>query len=414
MRILFIVPYTPTPIRTRPYYFLRTLARQGHQVTLGTLWETEDERQALEALQKTGLEVVAAPLNKPRQMMNLAQAVFNGKPLQANYCWQPRLSRDLVGLLNDGHRYEVIHVEHLRGAVYSEQLNKSLAQIKPPIPLVWDSVDNISSLFAQAARSSTAGFGRWVTRLELPRTRRFEAYLAGRFDRLLVTSPLDRQAFLELCQPAGAPAPIEVLPNGVDQEYFSPGEAARQENSLVFSGKMSYHANITAAKYLVEAVMPLVWQRRPEVKVSLVGKDPSAELLRLAQGDRRIQVTGTVADLRPYLRTASVAVAPMTYGAGIQNKVLEAMACGTPVVCTSKAVSALSAVAGRDYLQGDEASELAAQILKLLKDEQLRQVTGENGRKYVQQHHDWNRITQRLVEIYEDILNSPGRHAGTK
>jgi glycosyltransferase involved in cell wall biosynthesis len=168
---------------------------------------------------------------------------------------------------------------------------------------------------------------------------------------------------------------------------------------------MSYHANVTAALYLVEEIMPRVWAQRPEVKVWIVGKDPPREVQRLVTGHgSRITVTGTVPDIRPYLRQASVSVVPLVYGAGSQFKVLEAMACGTPVVATSQAVSALDVADGQHVLVADGPAPFAAAALRLLSDADLCRNLSEAGRRYVEQYHDWRSIVERLEETYAQII----------
>ncbi len=368
MKILYVVPYAPTPIRTRPYNLVRSLARLGHQVTLATLWENPEEYAGLQKLSQEGIQ--------------------------------------------DNHYQscDIIHFEHLRGAVYGLFLKRLSKEQSNPTPLVWDSVDNISALFEQAAAQSDRGFGRWVTRLELPLTRRYESDLRNQFSRLLVTSRTDQEAF-ERLKPGRTLNPnittrIDVLTNGVDLDTFTAPNGARQPDQIVFTGKLSYHANLAAALFLAEQILPKVWEKRPQVRLQLVGKDPPARLLRLAQVEPRIEVTGTVPDLQRYLQHASVAAATLTYGAGVQNKVLEAMACGTPVVATSKAVSALQAVPGQDVLVADEPGELASQILRLLEDPALQHTIGENGRRYVQQQHNWDTIAKKLIAIYENVLDA--------
>jgi glycosyltransferase involved in cell wall biosynthesis len=168
---------------------------------------------------------------------------------------------------------------------------------------------------------------------------------------------------------------------------------------------MSYHANVTAALHLVSDIMPLVWQVRPNARVQIVGKDPPREIRELAIHHWPLAIsTGTVPDIRPFLRGATVAVAPIAYGAGIQNKVLEAMACGTPVVATTQAVSALGARDGEQLLIGDGAEAFARQVLRLLEDGELRRRIGQAGRCYVEKNHDWDGIVDRLVETYAEVI----------
>ncbi len=201
--------------------------------------------------------------------------------------------------------------------------------------------------------------------------------------------------------------PVTVLPNGVDLDYFSPSAAPRKPATIVFSGKMSYHANVTAALHLVHDIMPLVWKERPDVDVQIVGRDPPSQVRSFVSRHLSpITVTGSVPDLRCYLQRASLAVAPMSYGAGVQNKVLEAMACATPVVATSQAVSALEACPDEHVLVADDPTDFARQILRLLDDRGLQSRIGQAGRRYVEQHHDWNRIVEQLEGIYRELIGS--------
>ncbi len=296
--------------------------------------------------------------------------------------------------------FDVIHVEHLRGSEYGVFLKS----IFPNIPVVWDSVDSISHLFEQASKQSGSLFGKIITRLELGRTRKAEGNLVSCFNRVLVTSETDKSALIKLVPEGKKPAPISVLPNGVDLNYFQPNESVhRDSETIVFSGKMSYHANISMAKYLVEEVMPRVWERRPKTQLVIVGKDPPSEIKSLASNPL-ITVTGTVEDIRPYLWRATVAVVPLVYGAGIQNKILEAMATETPVVTTSKAISSLQASPGRDIVIADTSYDFANEILRLLENKDFRVEVSRMGLQYVRKYHDWMRITSQLLNEYQEAF----------
>ncbi len=403
MRILFLVPYAPTLIRTRPYNLLRFLARRGHRITLATLWENEDEWAFVQVLGKEeGIRILAEPLGSGRKLLNLTAGAFSRAPIQARFCWHPALARAVQAAVQEN-AFDVVHVEHLRGVRYALHLQEAIPDDSARPPIVWDSVDSITYLFEQAAQQSQSLKGRMMTAMELGRTRRYETWLLTRFPQVLVTSPRDKAAFQSLLDHQAA-ASITVLPNGVDLHYFSPDSFLRKPATIVFSGKMSYHANVTAAVYLVREIMPLVWRRRPDVRVEIVGKDPAREVQALASGEPRVTVTGFVADLRPYLRQATVAVSPIRYGAGIQNKVLEAMACGAPVIASSLAVSALAVEPDRDLVIADHPLAFAKAILQVIESPSLQRRLGEAGRAYVETHHDWAKIVARLEAIYQGLL----------
>lgn len=411
MKILFVVPYVPSLVRVRPYNFIRFLFERGHQITLATLWTDNEESGDLERIKPFCQQVVAFRLSRIASYKNALLALPGKAPLQSVYSWDAGFARQLVNLIqkeNAAEPFDVVHVEHLRGARYGLYIKKTLkdGSRSEDLPVIWDSVDNISKLFRQASAHSRKLSRRLLTQFEWQRTRRYEGYLVDQFDRTLVTSPWDREAFAELLTDGARISQIQVVPNGVDLDYFQPGnETMRDPASLVISGKMSYHANVSMCLDFVSQTMPKIWERRPDVKLCLVGKDPPAEIRELTRNPS-ITVTGTVEDIRPYLQKATIAVAPLTYGTGIQNKVLEAMACATPVVTTPQAVSALKTTPGADVMVGKDSDELSTIILNLLGDSDARLHLGEAGRRYVEMYHCWQDIVGQLEMIYQQAGKS--------
>lgn len=432
MKILFVAPYVPNRIRVRPYQLIRTLVRRGHEVALLAVQSSGQEEDDLRELVHLGVRHDAVYLPAWRSAVNCAQSFFADRPLQAAYSWHADLANKLKHLVED-EDFDVVHVEHLRGSQYGIHLRASQLNANrcgenakiDKVPIIWDSVDCISHLFEQASSESRSLRGRLMTRLELNRTRKYEAWLVQQFDQVLVTSPVDRAALLRLAREHSEILPcrnrhnaddglehkVKVLSNGVDLDYFTAGKEMRNPAQIVFTGKMSYHANVTAALHLVQDIMPMVWARRPDAEVWIVGKDPSHEVRALAthHGEKgtqhgnqigRVVVTGTVPDLRPYLRMAAIAVAPMPYSAGIQNKVLEAMACGAPVVVSPQTVPSLFVSCAPTVRVSKSTREFADSILELLEQPSIRQELGLTGRAYVERHHSWDKIGAQLEEIY--------------
>lgn len=416
MNILFIVPYTPNPVRVRPYEFIRTLLRRGHDVTVASLYTSEQERTDLALLSGMGATVISEPMRTLDSLLNSALTIVRSTPLQAAYSWNSTLmARIESALMND--RFDAVHVEHLRGSRYAVGVRRFLAAnpSAPRLPIIWDSVDSISFLFEQAVQSSRTLRGRLMTRLELERTRRHEAWLVGQFERTLVTSVLDKAAFVGLLGEYAADnlrtlsEHIDVIANGVDLESFAYRNAEeRAPARIIFSGKMSYHANVTAALYLVNDIMPLVWAQRPDAQVWIVGRDPAPEVRKLAESQPHasgseqpcVVVTGSVPSMPEYIQSATIAVAPLLYGAGIQNKALEALACGTPVVATHQATAALDVVSSRELLIADGPEAFADAVLTLLANPVLRTQLGTVGRRFVEDHHSWDAAVSALEEVY--------------
>lgn len=406
MRILFVVPYAPNPVRVRPYEFVKTLAGHGHEVVLATLQSSEREASGLRDLESSITQIEAYEITPARKAWNVFLALPSSIPLQAAYSWEPNLAGRVADLARSSY-FDVIHVEHIRGSKYALMAKDVLGREGKATPVVWDSVDCISELFRLATLRSRSFFGRWVTRFELPRTSKYEAKLIRSFNTTLVTSPVDRDALLGLGTNDGPPASIEVIPNGVDLEYFSPNPSVRRlQDQIVMTGKMSYHANITMVMDFVEKIYPLIKRSRPQVKLTIVGKDPSPEIRDLAR-DRSIEVTGTVPDIRPYLWQSTLAVAPLTYSVGIQNKVLEALATATPVVASDLAARSINLQHGDTALIANDPMTFSASILRLLDDPGLGHALGESGRRLVEQEHSWEDVTLKLEEVYRGLINAP-------
>jgi glycosyltransferase involved in cell wall biosynthesis len=396
LRILFVAPYAPSRIRVRPFQLLRALAGRGHRITLVCAAGSADS-PALDELRAVSVMVRPVAIGRGERVAAYLRALGSDLPLQAAHCLAPALVKGVRGELRRG-SYDMVHIEHLRGA---EVARAAVANLADTPPLLLDAVDSISLLFERTVRHSPSARARALALADLARTRRYEAAYGWRFDHITLTSPEDRWAIDTLRERYGEPqgAPISVVPNGVDLDYFRPGDVPRDRETVIFSGKMSYHANEAAALFLLRSVMPLVWRVRPTARVVIAGAQPSPALLAHAR-EPLVTVTGYVPDLRPHLAGATVTVAPIRYGVGVQNKVLEALAMGLPVVAARQATVALAARPGHELLVADEAAEFATAILQLLADPARCGALGRAGRGYVERNHSWEASAAILESCY--------------
>jgi glycosyltransferase involved in cell wall biosynthesis len=255
---------------------------------------------------------------------------------------------------------------------------------------------------------------RAIARLDVGRTRRFESTLSRRFDRMIASSEAEAQAFRALA-PEVDPGFVTALRNGVELGR-PPGPPEDDGRTVLFAGKMSYHANEAAARRLALDVMPRVWQRRPDARLVLAGKDPSPALKALAESSR-VEVTGYVPEMAAVMARATVLAAPLVYAAGIQNKVLESMARGVPVVTSASACAALEAEVDRDLVAADDDGQYAEAIVRLLDDRPFRNAIGAAGRIHVERHHDWDVLARALMQVYghaaADFTAARGKAGGT-
>lgn len=407
MRVAYLVPYVPNLIRVRSYNLLTQLSKMGLDVTLFTVSTNDQDMTDAVNLKPKLTDVVVRDQPLWRSMLNCMVSLPSRTPLQSVFSWNPRLQTDLANRQRR-ETFDLVHVEHLRGSNYG-RVAKSMF---PHLPVVWDSVDCISHLFAQTSAQSRSLAGKLMSALELKRTQKTEGELVGLFDHVLITSQVDRDELLRLAPPGKKAAPVSILPNGVDLDYFRRNtDQPRDAETVVFSGKMSYHANISMVDYLIKEIMPKVWAKRPTVKLIIVGKDPPRKIRALTQNPL-VEVTGTVADIRIYLWTATVAVVPLVYGAGIQNKILEAMAGETPVITTSAVFSSLRGTPGVDALIANNAEEFSTAILQLLENQKLQYDVGRAGFNYVNTYHDWRKMATELAAIYKHVIISKSGKTG--
>jgi len=193
-------------------------------------------------------------------------------------------------------------------------------------------------------------------------------------------------------------APVSFIPTGVDVDYFTPPQASPRDG-LVFVGSMDWLPNIDGMRWFCQDVLPLIRARRPDCRLSIVGRTPSREILRLAERDPLIEITGTVPDVRPWLWKAAVSIVPLRIGGGTRMKIYEAMAARTPVVSTTIGAEGLEVNPSRDICIADDAPGFAERCLELLAGENLRKAQAAAAWTLVEREFGWDKIALRFEAI---------------
>jgi glycosyltransferase involved in cell wall biosynthesis len=388
VRLLFALPYGPGITRVRSRMLLETLA-QRHDITLAAMAWGADDRAALDEWRGRGLEVHAVSHPRAAQLRGLLGDPR--RPLQQAASSSPelaRLVRDLIaGAARRGRPFDAVHVEHIRGAVALG------LPAHPGVRTVFDAVDCIAELARLTRRHNPSSAVRLLAAIEEARTRRLETVLVTAADATTVVAERDRVALLD----GGAPDRIAVIPNGVPVVDV-PGSPTG-EPVAIFTGKLSYHANQAALRILLTSVWPHVRAALPDAQLIVAGAEPPG-WLAAHTGRDGVAVIADPPAMLPLIAKARVALAPMVYGVGIQNKVLEAMACGVPVVATRFAIAGLFPAARERFLLADTPAAFAGQTIRLLNDAAFARQIGRGGREYAREYHSWDRSAALFEALY--------------
>lgn len=383
LRILFVTARFPYPAlkgdQVRAYHQLRLLGRR-HDVSLLSFAERPPAAADLQHVRELCSGVAVVPLSRAAMATALVRHAASPLP------WQTALFQ--TGAMRAAVRatlardFDLVHVQLARMAEHV---------LDAPVPCVVDLIDALSLNFERRAREERGPL-RPLVAAEARRMRAYERAICARAAAACVVSAVDRDAI-------GVPS-VRVIGNGVDCEHFRVGRAARRPESLVFTGNMGYFPNVNAVAWFAREVLPQIQAEVPGATLTIAGANPSREVRALAATQRGVIVTGYVEDIRAALGAASVAVAPMRAGSGMQNKVIEAMACGTPVVATPFAMGALRARDEREVLVATDARAFAAQTVRLLRDEVLRARIATAARAFVERTHSWEQSVAELEVLY--------------
>jgi len=391
MNILFLtqrVPYPPNKgDKLRAFYEIKFLSKR-HSIDLLCL--ADDERDLLhkEALLRFCQSVDIVPHSVLSANVRAILGLASSKPLTQPFFYNPQLQAFVRRKLAQ-QRYDLIFVYCSSMAQYVERVDT--------IPKVIDFVDVDSEKWAQYAQ--VASFPKnLVYRLESQRLRKYEQRLASTFQHGFLVSQQEVDDFQRVVCPCDL---LTALSNGVDLERFTPSSEPYNPSSLIFTGAMDYFANVETALYFAREIFPCIQQEIPEAAFSIVGSKPAEELRRLAEQNPHIIVTGFVEQVQPYFQKAAVFVAPMRIARGIQNKILEAMAMGVPVVTTSLGFEGIPATPGEDILVEDQPEQFARQVIRLMTEPAAREMVAARARKVIETAFDWDTNLARLEHILE-------------
>ena len=405
MKILFLAHRTPYPPnkgdKIRSYHILSHLA-QRHAVSLAYWVDDRNDMKHTTVLSRIcSGAIVPVPLEPISAKLRALSLLARGRSFSEGYYYSRRF-QTVVDRLVAENQPDLIYVFSSAMARYVVAFDH--------IPVVIDFVDVDSDKWGQLSRFAGLPFSQ-LYRIEQRRLAEVELGIS-RWARLsLFVSDAEADLFRQM----GGQGQIEPLPNGIDvdlkrlprhrdcrRELSAPNHPARPIK-LLFVGTMNYFPNVDAVLYFARDILPKIHRRFPEAVFEIVGRDPSRAIRRL-DGENGIRVLGEVEEVQSYLAQADISVAPLRIARGVQNKVLEAMAVGVPVVATSAAVKGIRVTNGEEVLIGDSPEYFAAQVTRLLSENELRKQVTKNAWQRVRETYNWSSITSRLDELLQSCI----------
>ncbi len=406
LRVLYITTEIPFPLTSgflRHYHFIRALGRK-HKLTYLSLTKktglSEEARAALLPLVES-LAVFGVPqASEPWLIKNVRRLPLVGRKFQGTLRirWAAIELKRAVRKLVQQERFDLIMFS-------GKNTFPAIAGVRE-VPIVVDCCDATSGRVAGEIAHAKLTRKLWLL-MRYVEVKRIEQRLVRKTPYLAFASHRDRKVMMGEIE-AG-----EILPQAVDAEYWRRSSPVRKENSLIFTGVMSYSPNHDAAMFLIEKILPRVLKVFPDLELVIAGRDPFPALKNAAQNDPRIKITGFVDDLRPYLEQASLYVAPIRYASGVQNKILEAMAMEVPVLTTPVVAEGLRMNGGAELplhiAEGEQ--QFADIVIKLLQNKEERMRLANAGRPFVENNFVWARNVEKLEKLWfkaaQRLSNAP-------
>lgn len=399
LNIVVVAPRFPYPLdkgdRLTVFNFLKYFSEQ-HQVSLICFLEPGQEPEWRSKVEPFCRRVEIVPLRRSRAYVNSLLGLLGRTPLQACYYSDPAMCRVVRQVVNEI-RPDILYAHTIRVGQYVVSHGACARVLALQVSMTLN--------YRRLAEHASGLFSKMLYSVEHQKLRAFEAEFARRFDRVLLISRYDLRA-IEQKMPLDN---VFFSPHGVDFAYFSPDTRGQKEpNTLVFTGNMSYTPNVDAALSFCKEILPLVRAQVPDVKLYIVGSDPAPRIQALRQIPS-VEVTGQVPDLRVYMNRAQVAIDPLRVGAGLQNKVLEGMSMGLPMVITPVANEGIQAADQENVLIADSARDFADRIVSLLRDSVQRARLGAAARDFIVQNWSWEKHFGDLEQMFIRLVNEKRR-----
>lgn len=412
MRILWLKSDLLLPLdkggKLRTWHLMRQLAKR-HSITYLCFADPDTPRAHTDGMHEVAERVETVSRRDPAKgtvafMLDATRHLVSAQPYAVGKYRSAAYRRRLLDLLAE-HPYDLIVCDFLPPAVNMP------ANLPCPVVLFTHNVE--AEIWRRHAETTTNALARFLFRAQHHRMLRFERQTLERFDGVLAVSDADRDTFTRL-YPGAVRQPIHVVPTGVDTAFFAPASPAPDaaspgtSRSLVFTGSMDWLPNEDAMVFFCREVLPLIRAEEPDVTLAIVGRAPTPTVRRLGLAPG-ITVTGSVDDVRPFMRDAAVYIVPLRIGGGTRLKIYEAMSMAKAVVSTAVGAEGLPVTAGEHLLLAEEPRGFARAVVRLLRDLDRRRAIEQASRALVVAQYDWSVVAGDLEQALVQFARLPRR-----
>ena len=409
MHILFltqILPYPPTSgPKVKTWHVLRYLSQRGHEITLASFVRPE-ELPYIDAVKEVCSTVHAIPIRRSRvqDIRYFLRSLISRRPFLVERDDLSEMRAVVNQVVRSGH-VDVIHADQLTMTQFGFPLHRNGSR-KPA--LVFDAHNAVWTI-TERMKENAPFYLKPPLWLETKRIKQYEGKIVSDFEATLAVTEPDRVALLDAVRAHAGnhdahAAPIAVIPIAVDTRQIQPVPREPASHNLLTMGTLYYPPNADGIRWFLQEVFPLVRKKMPDITITIVGKNPPRDFVRLAEDpESGVIVTGFVEELDPYFARSTLMVIPVRAGGGMRVRILEAFARAMPVVTTTIGLEGIDAQPGQDVLVADTPSDFANCVLRLMQDKSLQAMLSSNGRQLVESRYDWQVVLGELDKTYERL-----------
>jgi polysaccharide biosynthesis protein PslH len=414
-RVLFLTQVLPYPLNSgakiRQYHMLRHLARR-HDVTLVSFTRADDPPEAIQHLQGICRAVYPVPMRRSswRNIRAAVKGLVTGLPMVVARDEVAEMKATLRALAAR-EEFDIIHADQLSMAWCARLAARAAGTPRPRTLL--DEHNAIYLLTRRMAATEPHPLRRLLTVREARAFARYEAAMCREFDAVLTVTDEDREHLLALYAPgdrARSACKFTAVPICVDPEQVAPVAHRSGGVPLILHlGTMFWPPNVGGVLWFARQVLPLIHREVPDARFVVVGKNPPPDVQALAS-DPRVEVTGYVADVSPYLEAADVFVVPLHAGGGMRVKIVDAWLWGLPIVSTPIGAEGIDVRDEDNILLAKGAQEFAQATVRLLIDPNLNRKLRANGRAWVEACYAWQSVYRQVDQVYARLLDAEASH----